>query len=135
MSLRVLQCIDSAADAIRREVHSIREALVLLGMGPIRKWVSLWCLAKLNLGGTSELATMAMLRARACDLLAADVSGVDSHEMFLVGLCPLLDAIKLYEAGAWDDALGSAVVADEAALPRAYSSALVWTHEASIARV
>ena len=47
----------------------------------------------------------------------------------------VLDAIKLYEAGSWDAALGSAVVADEAALPRAYSSALVWAHELSIAGV
>ena len=71
LSLRVLQCINSAAFAIRREVRSIREALVFLGMGPIRKWASVWCLAKLNVGSTSELATMAMLRARACELLAA----------------------------------------------------------------
>ena len=93
LSLRVLQCINSAAFAIRREVRSIREALVLLGMGPIRKWASVWCLAKLNTGGTSELATMAMLRARACELLAQDLNDVDGNEMFLVGLCSLMDAM------------------------------------------
>ena len=93
LSLRVLQCINSAAFAIRREVRSIREALVLLGMGPIRKWASVWCLAKLSVGRTSELATMAMLRARACELLAEDLDDVDAHEMFLVGLCSLLDAM------------------------------------------
>jgi len=93
LSLRVLQCINSAAYAIRREVHSIREALVFLGMGPIRKWASVWCLAKLNVGSTSELATMAMLRARACELLAMDLEEVDANEMFLVGLCSLMDAM------------------------------------------
>jgi EAL and modified HD-GYP domain-containing signal transduction protein len=93
LSLRVLQCINSAAFAIRREVRSIREALVLLGMGPIRKWASVWCLAKLNVGGTSELATLAMLRARACELLAEDATDIDANEMFLVGLCSLLDAM------------------------------------------
>jgi EAL and modified HD-GYP domain-containing signal transduction protein len=93
LSLRVLQCINSAAYAIRREVHSIREALVFLGMGPIRKWASVWCLAKLNVGSTSELATMAMLRARACELLARDLEEVDANEMFLVGLCSLMDAM------------------------------------------
>jgi EAL and modified HD-GYP domain-containing signal transduction protein len=93
LSLRVLQCINSAAYAIRREVRSIREALVFLGMGPIRKWASVWCLAKLNVGPTSELATMAMLRARACELLAADLDDVDANEMFLVGLCSLMDAM------------------------------------------
>jgi EAL and modified HD-GYP domain-containing signal transduction protein len=52
-----------------------------------------WCLAKLNVGSTSELATMAMLRARACELLAADLEDVDANEMFLVGLCSLMDAM------------------------------------------
>jgi EAL and modified HD-GYP domain-containing signal transduction protein len=93
LSLRVLQCINSAAFAIRREVHSIREALVLLGMAPIRKWASVWCLAKLNVGATSELATTALLRARSCELLGADIPEVDANEMFLVGLCSLLDAM------------------------------------------
>ena len=92
LSLRVLQCINSAAFAIRREVRSIREALVLLGMGPIRKWASVWCLAKLTVGATSELATIAMLRARACELMAQELD-VDTNEMFLVGLCSLLDAM------------------------------------------
>jgi EAL and modified HD-GYP domain-containing signal transduction protein len=93
LSVRVLQCINSAAFAIRREVRSVREALVLLGMAPIRKWASVWCLAKLNAGVTSELATMALLRARTCELLSEDVPEVDGNEMFLVGLCSLLDAM------------------------------------------
>jgi EAL and modified HD-GYP domain-containing signal transduction protein len=111
LSLRVLQCINSAAFAIRREVRSIREALVFLGMGPIRKWASVWCLAKLNVGTTSELATMAMLRARACELLAADLDDVDSNEMFLVGLCSLMDAMV---GRPMRDALGELPLTEEA---------------------
>jgi EAL and modified HD-GYP domain-containing signal transduction protein len=171
LSLRVLQCINSAAFAIRREVRSIREALVLLGMGPIRKWASVWCLAKLSVGATSELATMAMLRARACEIMAESVPGADAGEMFLVGLCSLLDAmvnrpmkdaltdlplsdaarkallgeknlqravldaVLAYEAGAWEEALNSDVIADEATLSRAYSNALVWARELSAANL
>jgi c-di-GMP-related signal transduction protein len=93
LSLRVLQCINSAAFPIRREVRSIGDALVLLGVGPIRKWASIWCLSKLSAGSTSELTTMALLRARACELLGDDLSGVAGGELFLVGLCSLLDVI------------------------------------------
>jgi EAL and modified HD-GYP domain-containing signal transduction protein len=93
LSLRVLQCINSAAFPIRREVRSIGEALVLLGVGPIRKWASIWCLSKLSAGATSELTTMALLRARACELLGRDVGDADHGELFLVGLCSLLDVI------------------------------------------
>ena len=93
LSLRVLQCINSAAFPIRREVRSIGEALVLLGVGPIRKWASIWCLSKLSAGVTTELATVALLRARACELLGDEVSDASSGELFLVGLCSLLDVM------------------------------------------
>jgi len=93
LSLRVLQCINSAAFAVRREIRSIREALVLLGVGPIRKWASVWCLAKLGANGPTELATIALLRARACELLTEGLPDVDGDEMFLVGLCSVLDTM------------------------------------------
>jgi EAL and modified HD-GYP domain-containing signal transduction protein len=93
LSLRVLQCINSAAFPIRREIRSIGEALVMLGIGPIRKWASVWCLTKLNAGVTPELTTIALLRARACELLGEDVGDATSGELFLVGLCSLLDVI------------------------------------------
>jgi EAL and modified HD-GYP domain-containing signal transduction protein len=93
LSLRVLQCINSAAFPIRREVRSIGEALMLLGVGPIRKWASIWCLSKLTAGITTELTTIALLRARTCELLGSEVSDVDDGELFLVGLCSLLDVI------------------------------------------
>jgi c-di-GMP-related signal transduction protein len=92
LSLRVLQCINSAAFPIRREVRSIGDALVLLGVEPIRKWASIWCLSKLSAGASSELTTMALLRARACELLGDEVSDAAPGELFLVGLCSMLDA-------------------------------------------
>lgn len=93
LSLRVLQCVNSAAFGIRREVTSIREALVLLGIEPIRKWASVWCLAGLNTGNTAELATLALLRARSCEALGEGLSEVQDSELFIVGLCSLLDVM------------------------------------------
>jgi c-di-GMP-related signal transduction protein len=93
LSLRVLQCINSAAFPIRREVRSIGDALVLLGVGPIRKWASVWCMTKLNVGVSPELTTIALLRARACELLGEELSEAAPGELFLVGLCSLLDVI------------------------------------------
>ncbi|MFN0173470.1 MAG: EAL and HDOD domain-containing protein [Saprospiraceae bacterium] len=93
ISLRVLRCVNSAAFGIRRDVSSIREALVLLGLGPIRKWASVWCLAALSAGRTPELATLALVRARSCERLGEGVPHVAEEELFLVGLCSLLDAM------------------------------------------
>ncbi len=94
LSVRVLRCVNSAAYGLRSEVTSIRQALVMIGLDPIRKWVSVWSVAGLNTGGTSELVTVSLLRARCCELLGQRLPGRGGEsELFLLGLCSLLDAI------------------------------------------
>jgi EAL and modified HD-GYP domain-containing signal transduction protein len=93
LSLRVLRSVNSAAYPIRTEIHSIGQALVLLGIDPIRKWATVWCLAGLTSGATPELATLALLRARTCELLGPVSTLTDSSELFLVGLFSLLDVM------------------------------------------
>ena len=93
LSLKVLRCVNSAALPLRREVRSIHDAVVMLGIGPIRQWASVWALASVNTGSSPELATLALLRARSCELLGGALKGVDNDELFLVGLCSLLDAM------------------------------------------
>ena len=94
LTYRVLRCINSAAFGIRREIQSIRQALVLLGLDQIRKWASVWALAGLNGGASSELVTIAILRARSCEIVATRVIGAeDASEYFLLGLCSLLEAM------------------------------------------
>ncbi len=94
LSYRVLRSINSAAFGLRREVSSIRQALVLLGLGQIQKWASVWSMAGLNSGGTSETVSMAIIRARCCELLGIKVAGEEGGaEYFLLGLCSLLDSM------------------------------------------
>jgi c-di-GMP-related signal transduction protein len=93
LSLKVLRCVNSAALPLRREVRSLHDAVVLLGIGPIRQWTSVWCLAGLNTGGSPELATLALLRARSCELVGDHLPKVDNAELFLVGLCSVLDSM------------------------------------------
>ena len=91
---RVLRCINSAAYGIRRQIQSIRQAVVLLGLDQVRKWASVWALAGLNEGASAELVTVAILRARACELLAqSTTTREEASEYFLLGLCSLLDVI------------------------------------------
>jgi c-di-GMP-related signal transduction protein len=91
---RVLRTVNSAAFALRATVHSIREALVLLGCDAIRRWASVWTLLGLSEHAHPELITMAMTRARCCELLGGRMGGPDkAAEGFLLGMCSLLDAI------------------------------------------
>jgi len=91
LSYRVLRCVNSAAFGLRREVLSIRQALLMLGLAPVRTWASVWCVAGLNTGGISELVTTVLIRGRSCGLLAEQRRDEHSSEMFLVGLCSMLD--------------------------------------------
>jgi c-di-GMP-related signal transduction protein len=93
LSYRVLRCVNSAGSGLPREVHSIREATMLLGLQQIRKWASIWSLAGMN-GGSPELVTMTIMRARCCELLGKLARNSDGGaESFLLGLCSMLDVI------------------------------------------
>ena len=94
LSYRVLRCINSAAYGIRRQIQSIQQAVVLLGLDQVRKWASVWALAGLNEGASSELVSVAILRARSCELIAQHLmSREEASEYFLLGMCSLLDII------------------------------------------
>lgn len=94
LCLRVLKTVNSAAFGLRTEVSSIREALVLLGRDPIRRWVSLWAMASLATGSHPELLLNAIVRARTCELLwQGGGTMMPSGKGFLLGMCSILDAI------------------------------------------
>jgi EAL and modified HD-GYP domain-containing signal transduction protein len=92
LCFRVLRCVNSNLFGLEQEIHSIAQALVLLGLDRVRKWASLWCVAGLNNGEAPELITIALVRARTCELLASELD-LDDRALFLVGLCSLLDAM------------------------------------------
>ena len=94
LSLKVLRCVNSAALPLRREVRSIHDAVVLLGIGPIRQWASVWCAGERQHrrqpgAGDAGAAARAVVRAA----WPAISKAVDNAELFLVGLCSLLDAM------------------------------------------
>jgi EAL and modified HD-GYP domain-containing signal transduction protein len=94
LAVRVLRSVNSAAFASGREITSIRQALVLLGIDQVRKWASVWSLAGLGKGIATETTSLALIRARCCELIGQRLSGADAAgEMFLLGLCSLLDTL------------------------------------------
>ncbi len=119
LTLRVLRFVNSAAVPTRTEIGTIHQALVLIGIEPIRKWASVWCLAGLNRGATPELATLSLVRARSCELIAERARHLDPSELFLVGLFSLLDVML---SRTMADAL------DNLPLSRSTADALVGRH-------
>lgn len=94
LAYRVLRSVNSAAFGGGREITSIRQALVLLGIDQVRKWASVWSMAGLGGGSASETMSLALIRARCCELIGQRLSGSEAaDQMFLLGLCSLLDTI------------------------------------------
>ncbi|MGA9747733.1 MAG: EAL domain-containing protein [Nocardioides sp.] len=91
--LQVLQLASIGAHhGLRREVHTVRAALVLLGTVRIRQWVALTLLSGRPGAGPDGLAT-ALIRARTCELLAVR-RGLDEAEFaFTAGLLSALDLL------------------------------------------
>jgi len=94
LTMRVLRSINSTAFALGQPITSVRHALVLLGVDQVRKWASIWAMAGLNSGGSPEVVSLALLRARTCELVGQEWSGPETGaELFLLGMCSMLPAI------------------------------------------
>ncbi len=94
LARKLLRYVNSAAFGRRVEIHSIKNALVLLGEAEIRKVVSLAIMPGLVTDKPPELVRSSLLRARTCETIAAH-SGLRSRQSdcFLMGLFSLLDAM------------------------------------------
>jgi c-di-GMP-related signal transduction protein len=94
IAYRLLRRVNSLAFGFRAEVRSLRHALVLLGEHEIRTSAMVWLFAEIGQEAPSEVIVASTLRARACELIAAECEGrMNPSEAFLVGLFSMLDAI------------------------------------------
>jgi c-di-GMP-related signal transduction protein len=92
LGVAVLRFLGSAAYGLKHEVKSISQAVSLLGLREFSKWVTVVALAATT-ERPSELGLVALIRARACELVARQQSGVDSEVAFTVGLFSALGAL------------------------------------------
>ena len=92
LSYRLLRYINSAFFGLRREITSVRQVLVLLGLDNIRRWATLLALATVE-DKPVELLVTALTRARLCELLAPAFPPADPGSLFTIGLFSVVDAI------------------------------------------
>lgn len=92
LSYRLLRYINSAAFSLPVVVASVKQSLLLLGRKMVRVWVNLVVIAGLA-GQSSELLTVALLRARMCETLSR-LRGSDAPETsFTVGMFSTIDSL------------------------------------------
>jgi EAL and modified HD-GYP domain-containing signal transduction protein len=93
LSFRLLRYINCATFGLRREVDSIRQAIMLLGLATVRNWATLLLLSQFDDRKPRELMTIALIRARMCELLSVTDVRIDAGQAFTTGLFSLLDAM------------------------------------------
>jgi len=92
ISYRVLRCINSSFYNLPRKVDSIRQAIVILGMDPLRQLCSLVALQGFD-DRPPNLIVVAMARARMCEQLGRLIGADDSGPFFITGLFSMLNVL------------------------------------------
>lgn len=111
-----------AAGGMRRTVRSVREALVLVGWRRLQSWVALLLMAGSGSDTTVEEVTLALVRARACELVAQRLAPDLADAAFTAGMLSAFDLllhVELSEALATlplDPVLSAAVLRHEGLL-------------------
>ena len=94
LTYKLLRYINSAYYYLLHEVTSVRQAIIYLGAGEIRRFVTLVLISELATDKPEELVRISIIRGRFCELLAGYADPpLDEAELFLVGLFSLLDAL------------------------------------------
>ena len=112
LSYRVLHVSSlGASSGLRRPVRSIEEAVVLLGMDRLSSWVTFMTLADMSPHATEQV-TIALVRARMCELIATSVEPSLADAAFTVGL---ISGIALIVGGPPSQLVAKMSVADDIA--------------------
>jgi c-di-GMP phosphodiesterase len=92
VSYKLLRYVNSASNAVKRQIESIRHAVTLVGTKRIRSWASLIMFAGMD-DKPRELMITAIVRARMCEQLAVAMRQQNGEQFFTVGLFSVLDAL------------------------------------------
>lgn len=94
LTLRLLRYLNSAAFGWRHEIVSLRHALMLMGLRPLKKWAMMMGMMNLSEDRPRELTVTALSRARFAEQIGPPAGLVSQdHELFLTGMLSLADAI------------------------------------------
>jgi EAL and modified HD-GYP domain-containing signal transduction protein len=92
LSLKLLRYVNSAFFALPRNIGSVREALTLLGTRTVRRWATVMAMSAIP-DAPHELVSIALHRARMCEMLAGSALPEERETLFTIGLFSVADAL------------------------------------------
>lgn len=131
LSYKLLRYINSAYFSLSRRVDSIQRAVTLLGLRTVRSWATLISLSNVE-SARSDLMTIALIRAKMCELLGEQL-GLKQHDTtFMVGLLSVLDLVaqapmpEVLAALPLEEEVNAALLRQEGGLGRILACALAY---------
>lgn len=92
LSFQLLKILNSPAQGLKREVSSLKQAVVFLGVNALKKWVILISLLQSS-DTPQSFFNILLTRARTCELLARTIKLKDADAYFTIGLFSGLDRL------------------------------------------
>lgn len=88
LTYSLLKLVNSAYFALRHQAKSVKQALMVLGLGQLKQWIYLLSFKKEDGSLPSELIKISFLRANLCSELSKSVEGIEisPSEAYLVGM-------------------------------------------------
>ena len=94
LSFKLLRYTQSPIFKRKKEISTIKQAIIVLGNQELRRFVSLLFAAQFASGKPAELTTMSLVRAQFCESIARlPGQKEEPASAFLVGLLSLIDAL------------------------------------------
>lgn len=93
LSYKLLRYLNSAAFSLRREIDTIKDAIVLLGLDAVKNWACLLLMSKVIDQKPDQLITTALVRAKMAELLAHQSHPEIEKQAFVCGLFSVIDAL------------------------------------------
>lgn len=97
LSYRLLKLINGSSRRPKIKVRSIKQAILLLGLTELRKWIYLLAMRESDVNRNNdvfqELMYASLFRAKACEKIARLNYKKNFSEYFLVGLFSLIDSL------------------------------------------
>lgn len=116
LTYKLLRFINTMNFSVPKSVTSVKQAVILIGMRELRKWMRILMLQDISdhssSGRIKALVSYSMSRAKMCEFVAVRTGYPIGDEHFFVGLFSLLDAIM---NRSWNDILPMFPFSDEVA--------------------
>ncbi len=94
LSIKLLRLLNSAMLGYFGGVNTVWQALLVLGERTMKRWASMIAMTELGDDKPRELVVTCLVRARFCELLGQAAGLHDrNHDLFLVGMLSLIDAL------------------------------------------